>query len=307
MANPLSAQRTVAKHLWYSLLSLGFKPEAEISNLVGKSSVKYINLGVHMFDKPNKDAFYIVTHFLLEKLNPTRFSEAYRHCWPVFDRKADTEFRKITFAWLKEIMDENGSSAPKVVASLFLSPGGPKFIALMLHLANHVMLQEMKTFATDGKWAPEEAATHTSSLDIAMKRFKLTKTRFLKSAMHQDQLLQDYQRRAQSLVKSIQEIRTEGAKYDSLLKHQEDVSKEGDASAQKLHKVRSLWSAVDDMLSALKEEQRAVACVLKGDSDQYALDGANMALRIPRVLLEKIERLPQQVRMTKTSLGSAAN
>lgn len=31
-----------------------------------------------MFDKPNKDAFYIVTHFLLEKLNPTRFNEAYR-------------------------------------------------------------------------------------------------------------------------------------------------------------------------------------------------------------------------------------
>lgn len=31
-----------------------------------------------MFDKPNKDAFYIVTHFLLDKLNPARFSESYR-------------------------------------------------------------------------------------------------------------------------------------------------------------------------------------------------------------------------------------
>lgn len=33
----------------------------------------------NMFDKPNKDAFYIVTNFLLENLNPTRFSEAYRY------------------------------------------------------------------------------------------------------------------------------------------------------------------------------------------------------------------------------------
>ena len=34
------------------------------------------------------------------------------------------------------------------MASLFLSPGGPKFISLMLQLANHVMLQEIKTFKT---------------------------------------------------------------------------------------------------------------------------------------------------------------
>lgn len=32
----------------------------------------------NMFDKPNKDAFYIVTHFLLERLNPARFNETYR-------------------------------------------------------------------------------------------------------------------------------------------------------------------------------------------------------------------------------------
>lgn len=32
----------------------------------------------NMFDKPNKDAFYIVTHFLLYKFNPTRFKDSYR-------------------------------------------------------------------------------------------------------------------------------------------------------------------------------------------------------------------------------------
>ena len=47
--------------------------------------------------------------------------------------------------------DEQGSTVPKVVASLFLSPGGPKFVNLMLHLANHVMLHEMKTFSTGSK------------------------------------------------------------------------------------------------------------------------------------------------------------
>jgi len=43
---------------------------------------------------------------------------------------------------------ENGGSASKVLPSLFLSPGGTKFTSLMLHLASHVMLQEMNAFAT---------------------------------------------------------------------------------------------------------------------------------------------------------------
>ncbi|MEQ2203013.1 hypothetical protein XENOCAPTIV_022566 [Xenoophorus captivus] len=44
--------------------------------------------------------------------------------------------------------DETANPGSKVVMSLFLSPGGPKFISLMLHLAKHVMLQDMKTFTT---------------------------------------------------------------------------------------------------------------------------------------------------------------
>ncbi|CAF87933.1 unnamed protein product [Tetraodon nigroviridis] len=44
------------------------------------------------------------------------------------------------------VQDESAGS--KVAASLLLSPGGPKFTSLMLNLAHHVMLQEMKTFRT---------------------------------------------------------------------------------------------------------------------------------------------------------------
>lgn len=49
---------------------------------------------------------------------------------------------------LGHFQDESANAGSKVVASLFLSPGGPKFTSLMLNLANHVMLQEMKTFRT---------------------------------------------------------------------------------------------------------------------------------------------------------------
>ncbi|XP_029382347.1 HAUS augmin-like complex subunit 6 [Echeneis naucrates] len=298
MANPVSLQKKNGKYLWFALLGLGFQPEAALSSNAFKTNinVKYTNLGPNMFDKPNKDAFYIVTNFLLEKLNPTRYHEAYRHCWPVLNHKADAEYRKVTCAWLREIMDETANAGSKVVASLFLSPGGPKFITLMLHLANHVMLQEMKTFTTDDSWVPEAAAMPSSSLDMAVKRLNLISKRFLKTAVEQDCFLQEYQKQAQLLVKSVKDIREEGTKYDELLKrYSSDSAQEGTPPAEKLRKVRSLWKAIDEMLSAIREEQNSVESVLKGDVDQYILDGTDQVLKIPKRLIERIEQLPHQL------------
>ncbi|XP_021470887.2 HAUS augmin-like complex subunit 6 isoform X1 [Oncorhynchus mykiss] len=285
-------QRTNGKYLWWSLLGLGFQPEVAVSSGASKANVKHIILGPNMFDKPNKDAFYIVTHFLLEKLNPTRFHDTYRHCWPVLDHKADAEFRKVTYAWLRDLMDEQGSTIPKVVASLFLSPGGPKFVNLMLHLANYVEFQEMQTFSTDGTWVPEAAAAPASSVQMALKRFQLVKTRFLRGAVEQDRILHEYERQAQSQVKSLRDLRAEDAKYNDLLKrHKNEADKEETLQAEKIQKVRSLWSSIDGVLSTLEEERRVLECVIGGGVDQYTLDGTGLALKIPRVLLERIEQL----------------
>uniref|UniRef100_A0A3Q2R2N1 HAUS augmin like complex subunit 6 n=1 Tax=Fundulus heteroclitus TaxID=8078 RepID=A0A3Q2R2N1_FUNHE len=292
MANPTLTQRKNGQYLWFSLLGLGFQPEAAAASLAGKANIKYLILGPHMFDKPNKDAYYLVTHFLLEKLNPARFQEAYRHCWPVLDHKADAEFRKVTCAWLREIMDETANAGSKVVMSLFLSPGGPKFLSLMIQLASHVMLQDMKTFTTDKSWVPEAAAMPASTLTIAASRLNFTRTRFLKAAVDQDRFLHDYQRRAQVLVKSTRDLKAEGAKYDQLLKY---VACVWWMFLFRFSSVRDLWSTIEGMLSAIREQQTAVESVLKGDVDQYVLDGTNRVLKLPRCLLERIERLPHQV------------
>ncbi|XP_069026454.1 HAUS augmin-like complex subunit 6 [Embiotoca jacksoni] len=296
MSNP--TQKKNGKYLWFTLLGLGFHPDIATS-IAGKASihVKHVNVGPNMFDKPNKDAFYIVIHFLLEKLNPTRFHETYRHCWSAVNHKADAEFRKVTCAWLREIMDETANAGSKVLASLFLSPGGPKFISLMLHLATHVMLQEMKTFTADDSWVPEAAAKPASTSDIAAKRLDLIRVRFLKAAVDQDRFLHEYQRRAQLLVKSMRDIKADGAKYDELLTkcRSSGSTQDGALPVEKIKKVRALWSAVDEMLSTIKEEQNAVESVMKGDVDQYILNGTDRVLKVPRCLLDRIEQLPHQL------------
>ncbi|XP_048827412.1 HAUS augmin-like complex subunit 6 [Brienomyrus brachyistius] len=279
-----------SKYLWWALLSLGFQPEAAAASAgFSKKNVRHVNLGMSMFEKPNKDAFYVVTYFLFEKLNPGRAHELFRYCCPILDRKADAEFRKVTFAWLRDIAAEYGNAFPKVVASLFLSPGGLKFISLMFHLAKHVMLQEMKSFSTDG-WVPESVVTEAKSVEMAVKRFQLVKSRFLRAAVEQDCVIQSYQRKAQTLVKSIRDRRAEEAKYDDLLKtYEQEDEQQRNILSEKVIKVRSLWTNVNKILSSLKEERAVVDSVVKGDVDQYVLDGTDLALKIPRCLLDQIE------------------
>ncbi|KAL4641558.1 HAUS augmin-like complex subunit 6 isoform X1 [Arapaima gigas] len=286
------AQKANGKYLWWALLSLGFEPEAAVSTAgVDKAMARHTIFGVNMFDKPNKNAFNIVTYFLFKKLNRARAHELFRHCYPVLDRKADAEFRKVTFTWLQEIAVRYGSDFPKVMASLFLSPGGPKFINLMFHLATHVMVQEMKTFSTaDGSWVPEAAVGKAHSVETALKRFQMVKNRFLRATVEQDRVIHEYQNKVQTLVKQVRDLRAEEAKYDNLLKHCEnDIEQEQNSLMQKVHKVRSLWADVNRMLSSLEEERKVVDCVIKGNVDQYVLDGTDRSLKVPRVLLERME------------------
>uniref|UniRef100_A0A8B9RHX9 HAUS augmin like complex subunit 6 n=1 Tax=Astyanax mexicanus TaxID=7994 RepID=A0A8B9RHX9_ASTMX len=244
-------QEANGKYLWWFLQSLEF----HLDGSADKS--KHLNLGMNMFDKPNKEAFYIVTHFLFKKLNPSRTLDVFRHCWPILNRKHDAEFRKVAFGWLQEIANEEGSSFPKVVASHLLSPSGPRFVNLMLHLAKHVMVKLMKTYTTDGTWVPEAAAVPASNPDLLMKRCQMVKRHFERASVAQDSLIQDYQKRARYLEKS---LKISNFRYNGIM---------------------------------------ILDSVIQGNVDQYALDGKDICVKIPAILLERMERLSHQ-----TSIGS---
>ncbi|KAA0723943.1 HAUS augmin-like complex subunit 6 [Triplophysa tibetana] len=280
--------KTNGKYLWWCLQSLEFKPDVPAKN------IKHLNLGVNMFDKPNKEASYIVIHFLFEKLNPTRLQDVFRHCWPIWDHKCDAEFRRVTFGWLQEIANEEGSAFPKVAASHLLSPSGPRFINLMLHLAKHVMLKTLKTFAIDDTWVPEAAALSCSSHELEMKRFQVVKRQFQRVTVEQDRLIQDYQKRAKGLENSLRDLDAEDAKYEHLLAEQvSNTDLEGEIIA-KIQKVRGLWAETDRVLSTLQGDGKAVESVIHGQADQYTLDGQDLSVKIPTVLRERLERLSHQ-------------
>ncbi|XP_061664134.1 HAUS augmin-like complex subunit 6 isoform X2 [Syngnathoides biaculeatus] len=308
MACQTGFQKKNGEYLWFALLGLGFQPESHLSFFATEATAKHTNLGPNMFDKPNKDAFLVVIHFLLEKLNPTRFHQTYKYCFPLVSSKQDAEFRKETCFWLREIMDETGYPGSKVLMSLLLSPGGPKFTSLMVHLAMHVMLQEMKTFAVDGSWVPGAAAEPASSLHTAARRLDLIKKRFLREVVHQRCFLQDEHKRAQSVGNSLRDLVAESSKYNELLKkHVADGVPEEESLADKTELVRSLWSSVGATLSTTEQKRKVLESVLGGEADQYALDGAGWRLGVPRCLFKRLERPSQQLRSGKVYVDGQLN
>uniref|UniRef100_A0A8C0IUK1 HAUS augmin like complex subunit 6 n=1 Tax=Chelonoidis abingdonii TaxID=106734 RepID=A0A8C0IUK1_CHEAB len=257
------------EHLWLYLLALGFEPGAGAA--AGKLST-HLSLGVNMFDKPNKDAFHVVARFLFTKLDHSRSIEIFRFCCPPADKKGDAEFRKQCCEWLKKISDECGNSFPPVVASLFLSPGGPKFIHLMYHFARYVIVQHMKKDSEDANiHFPEAVNSRPRDSYKAAARYRVACIRFLQSIQREDFVIREYQRKAQLLTKQIRDPRSECVFLPNC------------------SSVRSRWASVMETLTSLEKEKEVVDSVVDGHVDQYALDGTNVTISVPRLLLDKIE------------------
>ncbi|XP_022429496.1 HAUS augmin-like complex subunit 6 isoform X2 [Delphinapterus leucas] len=253
------------EHLWMYLQALGFEPGS--ATVAGGKIVSHTHLGVNMFDKLNRDAFQIVSYFLFQTLDQSLTKEVFKLCWPPFDQKSDTEFRKHCCEWLKKISAECGSSFPQVVGSLFLSPGGPKFIHLMYHFARFVAINYIKTHSKNSSvHFTETFNVKPQDLHKCIARCHVARNRFLQILQREDYVTRKYQENAQM------------EPYDDQSNIQE-----------KIQKVRSLWASVNETLMVLEKEREVVSSVLSV-VNQYTLDGTNVAINIPRLLLDKIEK-----------------
>ncbi|XP_067409233.1 HAUS augmin-like complex subunit 6 [Emydura macquarii macquarii] len=289
MSVPRAASPSWEKeHLWLYLLALGFQPGAGAA-AAGKLST-HLSLGVNMFDKPNKDAFHVVARFLFTKLDHSRSIEVFRFCCPPADKKGDAEFRKQCCEWLKKISDECGNSFPPVVASLFLAPGGPKFIHLMYHFARYVIVQHMKTDSEDANILfPEAVNSRPRDVCMAAARYRVACIRFLQTIQKEDFVIREYQRKAQLLTKQIRDPRSECAELHKLLQKMEQNNQKQSNKAERIQKVRCMWASVMETLTFLEKEKEVVDSVVNGHVDQYTLDGSNVTINVPRLLLDKIE------------------
>ncbi|KAJ8775558.1 hypothetical protein J1605_001278 [Eschrichtius robustus] len=195
-------------------------------------------LGPNMFDKLNRDAFQIVSYFLFQTLDQSLTKEVFKLCWPPFDQKSDTEFRKHCCEWLKKISAECGSNFPQVVGSLFLSPGGPKFIHLMYHFARFVAINYIKTHSKNSSvHFTETFNLKPQDLHKCIARCHVARNRFLQILQREDCVTRKYQENAQLSVKQIQNLRSECIGQQNQIKKMEPYDDQSNIQEkiQKLH------------------------------------------------------------------------
>ncbi|KAL6050942.1 hypothetical protein STEG23_009300, partial [Scotinomys teguina] len=249
----------------------------------------------NMFDKLNRDAFHIVSYFLFQTLDESLAKEVFRDCWPPFDQKHDMEFRKHCCEWLKKISAECGSSFPQVVGSLFLSPGGPKFIHLMYHFARYVAIKYIKRRSNDSLRFAETFNVKPQDMHKCIARSHVARNRFLQILQREHYVTQKYQENAHLSVKQVRNLRSECVVLQNQIKRLDPCDDQSNIQ-EKIQKVRSLWTYVNEIPMFLEKEKEVVSSVFS-HVDQCVLDGTNVAVNIPRLLLDRIEEQISQLQM----------
>ncbi|KAM6036999.1 HAUS augmin-like complex subunit 6 [Theristicus caerulescens] len=271
-------------HLWLYVLALGLDSEADKRDLI---------LGPNMFDNPNSGAFYAIALFLFAKLDEHRAAETFRDCSFPLANFTDPEFRKQCCMWLKDIANKGQICLPQVTPSSLISPCGPKFIQLLYQFARHVVIEDMKTNSV-GTDIPFAEAVMLSPKDMYMAnaRCRVAYNKLLQIFQKEDFVIQEYEKKAQLLIKEINQIKSEYAvlQMQSCKMKQNDQNKND--KTERIQKVRSMWTLTMGMLTSLKKEKEVVDSVLHVLEDcvgQCILDGTNVVFSVPQLLVHRVE------------------
>ncbi|XP_074993282.1 HAUS augmin-like complex subunit 6 isoform X2 [Calonectris borealis] len=292
LCEPLGAMdvQWEAEHLWLYVLALGFDPEAGDSGFV---------LGTKMFDNPNNSAFHVIALFLFGKLDKSRAAKTFKDCSVPVGNFTDPEFRKECCIWLKEIANEDKSCFPQVTPSSFISPAGPKFIQLLYRFARHVVVKDVETnsVGTDIPFA-EAVMLRPKDMYMANARCRVAYNKLLQIFQKEDFVIQEYEKKAQLLIKEIKQIKSEYAvlQIQSCKMKQNDQNKND--KTERIQKVRSMWTLIMEMLTSLKKEKEVVDSVLHELEDcvgQCVLDGTNVVFSVPSLLAHRVESGIHQV------------
>ncbi|XP_005508209.2 HAUS augmin-like complex subunit 6 isoform X1 [Columba livia] len=267
-------------HLYLYMLALGFDLQA-----AGSGDMTF---GAKMFDVPNSSAFKAIVIFLFVKLDKTRAEEAFRkHSFPL-GSLIDPEFRKQCYLWMKDIASLGQSCFPQVTPSTFISPVGPKCVDLLYQLARHVMVEDMKRncLGTDISFA-ETVNLRPKDMYVANARCRVSCNKLLHIFQKEDFVLQEYKKKSQLLIKDIRALQLE---FESL-KIQSCKMKQSNQTdkAERIQKVRSMWTAIMEVLTSLKKEKEVVDSVLQGCVGQWILDGTNVTISVPQLLAHRVE------------------
>ncbi|XP_035666637.1 uncharacterized protein LOC118409606 [Branchiostoma floridae] len=310
MADPIDMREM----FFTNLLLLGFDP----TSMEAKHKIPFSR---DMFALPNKKAFEVVTHYLFTRLDSNMAREAFRDCWPIYDKKGEQQFRRTVNNWMTQISrEEPEANLPRVVASLFMSPGGDRFYNLMLHFSAFVIMkatqvengvkrrdiQERPTvLPSDLHLTPlmltgvqaglvrhrKRALDTAQTAQVLEAEWKQFANEIVKEHRHLSKKLRETERQENELLtesNDINRISPSRRKAGGRLQHDDDILRV--RRTQAVHKVRELWRAVDELYKGSSQQREVVESVLQGVLDKYKVDTSKIDVRVPDLLLRECDR-----------------
>nr|XP_006814144.1 PREDICTED: uncharacterized protein LOC100366745 [Saccoglossus kowalevskii] len=300
--------RRAARELFFNnLLLLGFEATREEA----KHRIPFTS---EMFALPNKKGFEVVTHFLFEKLNPAMAAEQFRDCWPVADKKQEQQFRKTVSNWIQHIAKEcPEANLPRIVPSMFLSPGGDKFYNLLMHFSTFVC---MKLITDEHGMKPRQFLQRPKLMpSYSHLGIPIVKSLHCGAIRHRKKFLEKLQSSA-VLQKEWQEVSNDFVKNHRVLKKQireldrkvEDMRQknhelnhkagspvpmrrrsggrfEGEMEveaikrAQRIQKVRELWNSIEDFHGNHSHHREVLDSVLNGLANKHMIDASDIIIQ----------------------------
>ncbi|XP_064295243.1 HAUS augmin-like complex subunit 6 isoform X2 [Phalacrocorax carbo] len=190
-----------SKHLRLYLRALGFDRTAGIRGLQPRKDI---------FCNRSNSGFHAIVLFLFTKLDPARAAETFRGCHFLVGGFTNPEFRKKCCKWLKEILKEHRGCFPQITPSALMVPAGPKFIHLLYQFARRVVVENMKinSVGTDIPFA-EAVELMPKDTYMANARCRVAYNKLLQILQKEDFVIQEYEKKAQSLIEEINQIQSE--------------------------------------------------------------------------------------------------
>ncbi|XP_072215635.1 HAUS augmin-like complex subunit 6 [Excalfactoria chinensis] len=286
--DPVVAANWEKEHLWFYLLALGFDPEDAMNSCGAK-----LMLGPTAFDKPYYGAFQAIIKFLFFKLDQERAEDTFRmdgdakHMYP--------ELLKLCSSWLKELSNEKGSGIPQV-GNLLLFPSGKKFVHLMYQFARHVLIKDLRrNSAGHNESSVENVCFRPEGTYQADERCKVEHNELLQILLRKNYIIRKYEKTSLRLIKEIEQMKSESAHLQQQLQKMEPKDQNKKDRAERIQKVRSMWTLVMKTFTSLKKEMEIVDSVLGGCVDQYVFDGSTIVVNVPHLLVDKVENEMQEV------------
>ncbi|XP_064609357.1 HAUS augmin-like complex subunit 6 [Liolophura sinensis] len=254
-----------------------------------------------------------------------------RDCWPIATKKAEQEFNKTVSRWLTDISkEEPDSNLPRILPSLFHSPGGEKFRRLLFHFStfvvkrcikqeqgvrdHEIMKHPMLTPNTTRLSGVMRKAVMCNSIRHRKRFFTVAQESLIAHKQWKDyasELVKDYRK----VSKTIREL--EHQLRDARQKAEERATAKGSPHlagkalamkrAQHVQQVRAMWKEVEKFSSEQSAEKEVVESIFQSVNSQYQIDGREINLNVPELLLRKCQNEIQRRRVENTYEGGKLN